>query len=51
MYEYDYINGKRRVNEILNDSNEIEEKEKVPKENDFTFHNGYFAWLQLYLLT
>ena len=45
MYEYDYINGKRRVNEILNDSNEIEEKEKVPKENDFTFHNGYFAWV------
>lgn len=44
MYEYDYINGKTRVNEILNDSNEIEEKEKVPKENDFTFHNGYFAW-------
>ena len=45
MYEYDYINGKRRVNEILNDSNEIEEKEKVPKENNFTFHNGYFAWV------
>lgn len=45
MYEYDYINGKRRVNEILNDSNEIEEKEKVPKMNEFTFHNGYFAWV------
>ena len=45
MYEYDYINGKRRVNEILNDSNEIEEKEKIPKMNEFTFHNGYFAWV------
>ena len=45
MDEYDYINGKRRGNEILNDSNEIEVKEKVPKENDFTFHNGYFAWV------
>lgn len=45
MYEYDYINGKKRVNEILNDSNEIEEKEKVPKMNEFTFHNGYFSWV------
>ena len=31
MYEYDYINGKRRVNEILNDSNEIEEKKTQSK--------------------
>ena len=43
MFEYDFLNGKTRIETILNDSNEIEEKEKVPTEKKFTYHNGYYA--------
>lgn len=43
MKNYDYKKGKERVIEILNDSNEIEEKDKVPTEGEFSFHNGYFS--------
>ena len=45
MLEYDFLNGKTRIETILNDSNEIEEKEKVPTEKKFTYHNGYYAWV------
>lgn len=45
MFEYDFLNGKTRSETILNDSNEIEEKEKVPTEKKFTYHNGYYAWV------
>ena len=41
MVEYDYKEGKKRVNSILNDENEIEEKDKVPLSSSFTYHNGY----------
>lgn len=43
MGEYDYKAGKERVLDILNDSNEIEKKDKVPVEKEFTFHNGYYS--------
>lgn len=45
MSNYDYIKGKERVIEILDDSTDIEEREKVPVESDFTFHNGYYSWV------
>lgn len=45
MTTYDYINGKKRIENILNDSNDIEEKDKVPTEEKFTYHNGYYAWV------
>ena len=45
MANYDYKEGKKRVNAILNDENNIEEKDKVPSENNFTYHNGYYAWV------
>lgn len=45
MAKYDYINGKKRIENILNDSNDIEEKDKVPTEEKFTYHNGYYAWV------
>ena len=45
MFEYDFSNGKKRIENILNDSNEIEEKDKVPSEEKFTYHNGYYAWV------
>ena len=45
MANYDYKEGKKRVNAILNDENNIEEKDKVPTEKNFTYHNGYYAWV------
>lgn len=41
--DYDYKEGKKRVNLILNDENDVEEVEKVPAEGSFTYHNGYYA--------
>ena len=45
MANYDYKEGKKRVNVILNDENNIEEKDKVPTEKNFTYHNGYYDWV------
>jgi class 3 adenylate cyclase len=41
----DWINGKKRILDILNSPNEIEEKDKVPTEPEFCFDNGYYAWV------
>lgn len=43
MAKYDYEEGKKRVSAILNDENEIEEKDKVPSSDNFTYHNGYYS--------
>lgn len=45
MASYDYKNGKSRIEEILNNKMEIIEKEKVPKDENFTFDNGYYSWV------
>lgn len=45
MASYDYQNGKSRIEEILNNETEIKEKEKVPKDENFTFSNGYYSWV------
>lgn len=45
MAYYDYKEAKKRVDAILNDKNDIEEKDKVPTEKNFTYHNGYYAWV------
>lgn len=45
MASYDYKNGKSRIEEILNNKIEIVEKEKVPKDENFTFDNGYYSWV------
>ena len=45
MASYDYKNGKSRIEEILNNKIEIVEKEKVPKDDNFTFSNGYYSWV------
>ncbi|ALQ39721.1 adenylate cyclase [Fusobacterium hwasookii ChDC F174] len=45
MASYDYKNGKSRIEEILNNETEIKEKEKVPKDDNFTFSNGYYSWV------
>lgn len=45
MSEYDYIQGKNRVESILNNYMEVEEKDKLPSDENFTFENGYLSWI------
>ena len=45
MSEYKYMEGKNRVESILDNYMEIEEKEKLPSDDNFTFENGYRTWL------
>lgn len=45
MSEYDYKQGKNRITSILDNRMPIEEKYKVPTEQDFTFENGYISWV------
>lgn len=45
MSDYDYIQGKNRVESILDNNMIIEEKKKLPSDGDFTFENGYRTWL------
>ncbi len=42
---YDYIEGKKRIKNILDNRLEIIEKTYVPNENDFTFDNAYNVWI------
>jgi len=41
---YDYKEGKKRIDEILDNKLEVEEKE-IPEENSFTYENGYYGWV------
>lgn len=45
MSEYDYKQGKNRVESILDNHMEIEEKDKLPIGDNFTFENGYLSWI------
>ncbi|OOH90583.1 adenylate cyclase [Pasteurellaceae bacterium 15-036681] len=45
MSEYDYKEGKKRIEIILDNSMEIEEKGKLPSDDNFTFENGYLSWI------
>lgn len=40
-----WIEGKKRIQDILMSSNEVEKTEKVPIEDKFSFDNGYYAWV------
>ena len=40
---YNYIDGKKRIKEILNSPNETEEKDEVPGDRAFDFGNGIIA--------
>ena len=42
---YDYKQGKKRIDEILDHKLEIIEQDKVPNESEFTFSNGYLSWI------
>lgn len=41
---YDYKDGKKRIQEILNNKLDIE-KGYIPKEEAFTYENAYFGWV------
>ncbi|TGK87931.1 adenylate cyclase [Leptospira noumeaensis] len=45
MAEYDYIEGKKRIDEILDNKLEVIEKDELPNDSDFTFKNSYFSWV------
>ncbi|QPB42426.1 adenylate/guanylate cyclase domain-containing protein [Rodentibacter haemolyticus] len=45
MSEYDYKQGKNRVETILNNYMQVEEKDKLPCDDNFTFENGYLSWV------
>lgn len=42
---YDYKQGKNRVETILDNYMEIEEKDRLPVGDSFTFENGYLSWV------
>lgn len=41
---YDYKERKKKVEEILDNTNKINEVDKFPRDEDFTYENGYKAW-------
>lgn len=45
MSSYDYRQGKNRIETILDNYMQIEERKKVPSESSFTFENGYISWV------
>ena len=45
MSEYDYKQGKNRVESILDSYMAIEEKDRLPSDDNFTFENGYISWI------
>lgn len=45
MSSYDYKLGKDRVENILDNMMIIEDKEKVPSDDNFTFENGYRSYV------
>ena len=42
---YDYIEGKNRIEEILENDLAIIEKSELPNDESFTFENGYYSWV------
>ena len=45
MAEYDYKSGKKRIEEILDNTLEVIEQDKIPKDGKFTFTNAYYGWV------
>ena len=45
MADYDYKAGKERLNSILNNKMEVIVQNKLPKDDSFTFENGYYSWV------
>ena len=45
MADYDYKKGKKRVENILDNTLEVIEENKLPNDESFTFDNGYYSWV------
>lgn len=45
MANYNYEFGKQRIEEILDSTLEVIEKDKIPKDENFTFKNAYYGWV------
>lgn len=45
MTDYDYKEGKKRIEEILNNKTGSIHREKVPKDDAFSFENSYESWV------
>ncbi|WP_156286196.1 adenylate/guanylate cyclase domain-containing protein [Oceanivirga salmonicida] len=45
MAYYNYIEGKKRLEEILDNKLEIVEKQTVPSDENFTFSKAYYSWV------
>lgn len=42
---YDYKEGKKRINEILNNKLEVIKSNSIPNDDNFTFDNSYYGWV------
>ncbi|MDG0950048.1 adenylate cyclase [Bacillus paranthracis] len=42
--DYDYKERKKKVEEILDNTDKVNEVDKFPQDKDFTYTNGYKAW-------
>lgn len=45
MASYDYKKGKERIEAILDNDLEVIEQNELPKDDSFTFTNGYYSWV------
>lgn len=45
MAEYDYVNGKQRIKEILNNQIKVNEVDLIPTDEQFTYTNAYYSWV------
>jgi len=45
MASYDYKNGKKRLLDILDNTLEVIENDKIPSDENFTFSNAYYGWV------
>lgn len=45
MANYNYIAGKKRIKEILDNRLEVIENDKIPNDDNFTFSNAHYGWV------
>jgi len=45
MAHYDYKEGKKRINDILNNKLEVIKDSRIPKDESLTFKNAYYGWV------
>ncbi|MDU6521125.1 adenylate/guanylate cyclase domain-containing protein [Clostridium sp.] len=45
MADYDYRKGKERIEEILDNELTVVDQNMLPKDESFTFCNGYYSWV------